>query len=156
MKASSNFRLPCGNQSFGVGCCACAVSSKYPESDHAPRTYGTRLNYRAISATCEVGTVSHPGSHALKDFRPPSECAQRLTQRFTQRFLQIIFGTCARIFRCGFLGVLSASAFFRSTRLFVPSSRNRHSSSGFFAHCGSWLIEGFRLNCHPAQCAPPS
>lgn len=89
LRTSSNFHLPCGKQSFGAGCCACAVSSKYPEFNQAPQRVGIRFKFKVISATCEVGKVPPPDSHALKDFRPPSECDRRLTQRFTPRFSKL-------------------------------------------------------------------
>lgn len=112
-------------------------------STKRPERVGTRLNFKVISATCEVGTVAHPDSLTLKDFRPPSERARRLTRRFTPRFLQIIFGTYAKLCRRGFLEVLSTSALFRNMRRFVPRSRNRHSSSGFFVNCRSCRQKAF-------------
>jgi hypothetical protein len=59
--------------------------------------------------------------------------------------LQIIFGAYTRLGRCGFLGVLSVSAFFRNTRRLIPRSRNRRSSSGFSANCRNCRQEAFAL-----------
>lgn len=143
LRASSNFRLPCGKQSFGVGCRACTVSSKYPESDQAPRACGNSIEFQGHQRNLR-GRDGFPSRFTYSQGLSPSfRVCPATDPTVRQRFLQIIFGTCARLCRRGFLGVLSTSAFFRNTRCLVPRSRNRHSSSGFSVNCRSCRQETF-------------
>jgi len=156
LRASSNFHLPCGKQSFGVGLsCLCCFQQVPRVQPSAPSVWGRNWISGSSAQLVRSGQLPIP-IHMLSRTIPSFRVCPAVDPTATSHYLQMIFGIYARLSHCGFLEVLPSSAFFRNTRRFVPRSRNRHSSSGFSINCGSCRQEAFTPPCQSAQFTPPS